>query len=214
LAANIASSVAVGSGGVSEVGGLVELGEELGDQLAATGHADLGEDRLDVVADGVGRQEQLVGDLGELRDTLGVLRDTGGRSPAAGLDRVAELVQLAREAGLDVKVEVASPPRELPPALDRAAYRILQEAVTNVLRHAGPARVAVSVGYGRDALVLRVTDDGRGSGDADHGAGQGIVGMRERAALLGGELTAGPRPGGGFQVLAQLPLQPGREESL
>jgi signal transduction histidine kinase len=149
--------------------------------------------------------------LGELRATLGVLRDTDeGRAPAAGLNRIAELARLAREAGLDVKVEVASPPRELPPAVDRAAYRILQEAVTNVLRHAGPARVAVSVAYGRDALVLRVADDGRGSGDGDDGAGQGIVGMRERAALLGGSLTAGPRPGGGFQVLAQLPLRPER----
>jgi signal transduction histidine kinase len=83
-----------------------------------------------------------------------------------------------------------------------------------VLRHAGPAQVTVSLSYGADALVARVVDDGRGSSDADHGAGQGIVGMRERAALLGGTLTAGPRPGGGFQVLAQLPLQPGRAASL
>jgi signal transduction histidine kinase len=149
--------------------------------------------------------------LGDLRATLGVLRDAEeGRAPAVGLDRVAELVRLAREAGLNLEVEMASPPRELPPAVDQAAYRILQEAVTNVLRHAGPARVAVSVAYGRDALVLRVADDGRGSGDGDHGAGQGIVGMRERAALLSGELTAGPRLGGGFQVLARLPLQPER----
>jgi signal transduction histidine kinase len=149
--------------------------------------------------------------LGELRATLGMLRDADDRrAPAGSLDQVGELVHLAREAGLDVEVEVASPPRELPPAVDRAAYRILQEAVTNVLRHAGPARVAVSVAYGRDALVLRVADDGRGSGDSDHGAGQGIVGMSARAALLGGTLAAGSRPGGGFQVLAQLPLQPER----
>jgi signal transduction histidine kinase len=149
--------------------------------------------------------------LGELRATLGVLREADdGQGPAAGLDRLAELVGLARQAGLDVELAAASPPRELPPAVDRAAYRILQEAVTNVLRHAGPARVAVTVTSGDDALVLRVADDGRGPGPAGNGAGQGIVGMRERAALLGGELTAGPRPGGGFEVLARLPLEPGR----
>jgi signal transduction histidine kinase len=149
--------------------------------------------------------------LGELRATLGMLRDAEDRrAPTPGLGQVEELVGVAREAGLDVKLEVASPPRELPSAVDQAAYRILQESITNVIRHAGPARVTVSLTYGPDALELRVADDGRGPRDAGHGAegGQGIVGMRERAALLGGELTAGARPGGGFQVEARLPLQP------
>jgi signal transduction histidine kinase len=89
--------------------------------------------------------------------------------------------------------------------VDQAAYRILQESITNVIRHAGPARVTVLLTYGPSDLELRVADDGRGPGDAPEG-GQGIVGMRERAALLGGELTAGSRPGGGFQVRARLPL--------
>jgi signal transduction histidine kinase len=147
--------------------------------------------------------------LGELRATLGMLRDAEDRrAPTPGLGQVEELVGMAREAGLDVKLEVASPPRELPSAVDQAAYRILQESITNVIRHAGPARVTVSLTYGPDELELRVADDGRGPRDAGHGAegGQGIVGMRERAALLGGELTAGARPGGGFQVRARLPL--------
>jgi signal transduction histidine kinase len=147
--------------------------------------------------------------LGELRATLGMLRDVDDRrAPTPGLSQVDELVGMAREAGLDVKLEVASPPRELPSAVDQAAYRILQESITNVIRHAGPARVTVSLTYGPDELELRVADDGRGPRDAGHGAegGQGIVGMRERAALLGGELTAGARPGGGFQVRARLPL--------
>jgi signal transduction histidine kinase len=105
---------------------------------------------------------------------------------------------------------VASPPRELPSATDQAAYRILQESITNAIRHAGPARVTVSLTYGPGDLRLRVTDDGRGPRHAGPGAdrGQGIVGMRERAVLLGGELTAGARPGGGFQVQARLPLPP------
>jgi signal transduction histidine kinase len=138
-----------------------------------------------------------------------MLRDAEDRrAPTPGLGQVEELVGMAREAGLDVKLEVASPPRELPSAVDQAAYRILQESITNVIRHAGPARVTVSLTYGPDELELGVADDGRGPRDAGHGAegGQGIVGMRERAALLGGELTAGPRAGGGFQVRACLPL--------
>jgi signal transduction histidine kinase len=149
--------------------------------------------------------------LGELRATLGMLRDAEDRrAPPPGLGQVEELVGMAREAGLDVKLEVASPARELPSAVDQAAYRILQESITNVIRHAGPARVTVSLTYRADELELRVADDGRGPPDAGHGTegGQGIVGMRERAALLGGELTAGPRPGGGFQVRARLPLPP------
>src|SRR6266545_4166935 len=153
--------------------------------------------------------------LGELRATLGMLRDADDdrRAPTPGLNQIEELVGLAREAGLDVKVEVASPPRELPGATDHAAYRILQESITNAIRHAGPARVVVSVAYGPSHLELLVADDGHGPRDAARGAGdagRGIVGMRERAALLGGELTAGPRPGGGFQVRARLPLPPDR----
>jgi len=150
--------------------------------------------------------------LGELRITLGMLRDADDRrAPTPGLGQVEELVGMAREAGLDVKLEVASPARELPSATDQAAYRILQESITNAIRHAGPARVTVSLTYGPDDLELRVADDGRGPRDGGDRAarGQGIVGMRERAALLGGELTAGPRPGGGFQVQASLPLPPG-----
>jgi signal transduction histidine kinase len=151
--------------------------------------------------------------LEELRATLGVLRGAGPGSvpPAAGLDQVEELAAVARDAGLDVKVEAGAAPRELPSAVDQAAYRILQESITNAIRHAGRARVTVTLRYGPGVLELLVTDDGRGpDGPAAPGGGQGIVGMRERAELLGGELTAGPRPGGGFQVRARLPLPPER----
>jgi signal transduction histidine kinase len=150
--------------------------------------------------------------LGELRATLGVLRDDDDRrAPPPGLGQVGELAQLARGAGLDVEVEVRSPARELPAAVDQAAYRILQESITNVIRHAGPARARITLTYGPDDLELRVNDDGRGRPGAGHAdGGQGIVGMRERAALLGGELVAGPRPGGGFDVRARLPLPPDR----
>jgi signal transduction histidine kinase len=150
--------------------------------------------------------------LGELRATLGMLRgpDQDARMPPAGLAQVEDLAGLAREAGLEVQLQVAPPPRELPTAIDQAAYRILRESVTNAIRHAGPARLVVSVGYGPGGLELLVADDGRGPSDPNdaEGGGRGIVGMRERAALLGGELTAGPRPGGGFQVRARLPLAP------
>jgi signal transduction histidine kinase len=149
--------------------------------------------------------------LDELRATLGMLRDPDqdARMPPAGLAQVEELATLAREAGLDVKVEVTSPPAELPTAIDQAAYRILRESITNAIRHAGPARLVVLVGYGPGSLELLVADDGRGRGDPNdaQGTGRGIAGMRERAALLGGELTVGPRPGGGFQVRARLPLR-------
>jgi signal transduction histidine kinase len=159
--------------------------------------------------------------LGELRSTLGMLRDAGEdrRAPTPGLNQVEELVGIAREAGLDVKLEVASPPVELPGTTDQAAYRILQESITNVIRHAGPARVVVTITYGPSDLELLVVDDGEGLESAggrqatdsdrqDRRSARGIVGMRERAELLGGELTAGPRPGGGFRVRARLPLPP------
>jgi signal transduction histidine kinase len=150
--------------------------------------------------------------LDELRAALGLLRGADdGRAPAAGLDQVEELAGMAREAGLDVKVEMGPAPPELPGAVDQAAYRIVQESITNAIRHAGPARVTVSLRYGPTDLEILVSDDGRGP-DGPAAGGQGIVGMRERAALLGGELTAGPRPGGGFQVRARLPLSEGSGE--
>jgi signal transduction histidine kinase len=152
--------------------------------------------------------------LDELRATLGVLRDAADddrRSPSPGLDQVGELVGLAREAGLDVKAQVDAAPQELPSAVDQAAYRIVQESITNVIRHAGPARVTISLTYGPSDLEILVADDGRGARDAGHGqdggGGRGIAGMRERVGLLGGELSAGARPGGGFQVRARLPLR-------
>jgi signal transduction histidine kinase len=145
--------------------------------------------------------------LRELRDTLGVLRDTEDeRAPTPGLGRLDEICELAREAGLDVTVETRGPPgAELPSSVDHAAYRILQESITNVIRHAGPARVAIAVRYSERELRIEVTDDGRGPSDAN-ASGRGIAGMRERCALLGGELTAGRGPAGGFQVRARLPI--------
>ena len=151
--------------------------------------------------------------LRELRATLQVLRaaDDGQRAPHAGLSQVDELVAVAREAGLDVKLETGTPSTEVPGAVDGAAFRILQEAITNVIRHAGPARVTVSINYSPTDLEIKVADDGRGIGDAPDkvpaGSGRGIAGMRERCALLGGRLTAGPREEGGFQVHARLPLK-------
>jgi signal transduction histidine kinase len=163
--------------------------------------------------------------LHEMRAVLGVLRDSGnGRVPHPGLAQVNELTSMAREAGLDIKLEVRSPPAPLPSAVDHTAYRILQESITNVIRHVGPTRVTVTLDYGTDVLEVRVTDEGGldASGD-DAGRprppagtvnsrsaepGRGIVGMRERCGLLGGELTAGPRPCGGFEVNARLPLAP------
>lgn len=148
--------------------------------------------------------------LRELRATLGVLRSSEDeqREPTPGLGALDQLTGMAREAGLDVKVEVDSAPRELPSAVDRAAYRILQESITNVVRHAGPARVTVSIACRDGRLAIRVTDDGPGPPAAGDGTGSGITGMRERCLLLGGELSAGPGPEGGFQVRARLPLAP------
>lgn len=153
--------------------------------------------------------------LREMRAILGVLRDTDdGRMPHPGLEQIDGLTTAARDAGLDIKLETTSPPEPLPSAVGSAAYRILQEAITNVIRHVGPTRVTVALDYGVDALEIRVTDEGRGqaAGQAQHpngdGVGRGIAGMRERCQLLGGELAAGSRPSGGFEVKARLPLAP------
>ncbi|WP_103954715.1 sensor histidine kinase [Nonomuraea solani] len=139
----------------------------------------------------------------ELRATLGVLRQGEPDGVEAGLSRLPRLVSRAEGAGLRVAHTVSGDPYALAPAVDRAAYRIAQEALTNVLRHAGPATVTLAVEYDPSKLVLRVENDGE-PGTA--GPGMGLIGMRERAVAIGGTLTAGPRDGGGFAVRAELPV--------
>ncbi|UFR06086.1 sensor histidine kinase [Streptomyces sp. Go40/10] len=143
--------------------------------------------------------------LGEVRQVLGALRAPGAapRAPAPGLARLPELVQQAAAAGLTVETE-GEPPR-LPPGADLAAFRILQEALTNVVRHSGSRHARVRFGYGDGVLRLRIDDDGPATGADAGGSGNGLAGMRERAAALGGTIEAGPRPDGGFRVLAVLP---------
>ena len=151
--------------------------------------------------------------LEELRAMLTTLRqddDDAPRSPAPGLDRLPELIELTRAVGLSVEAEVAGKPPQLPAAVNLAAYRIIQESLTNVTRHAGRARVTVRVTYDDTNMHVEIDDDGTapaGVGSAI-GTGTGITGMRERAAALGGDLSAGFRHGGGFRVSARLPVGP------
>jgi signal transduction histidine kinase len=149
--------------------------------------------------------------LREMRAILGVLRGPDeGRVPHPDLSQLEDLTAQARDAGIEVEVEVeSSSPTPLPSAVGSAAYRILQEAITNVIRHVGPTRVTVALDYGIDALQIRVTDQGhRGVPGSAASSGRGIAGMRERCQLLGGDLTAGSLPDGGFEVRARLPLAP------
>jgi signal transduction histidine kinase len=151
----------------------------------------------------------------ELRTTLSVLRsDQDGDS--SDLGQLDSLVARARAAGLPVTVTVTGTQRALPPEADQAAYRIVQEALTNVSRHAGRACARVHLHYSPDALSVQVDDDGAGAGTstgtvpgtgARSGPGLGLIGMRERVTALGGRLQAGPRDGGGFQVYAELPAR-------
>jgi len=184
--------------------------------------------------------------LGELRSVLGVLRQDGDepqRDPAPGLEQLDDLVSRSAAGGIAVRTTIEGTPRPVPAGVGLAAYRIAQEALTNVTRHAGRATASVRVSYGERDITVEIADDGRGagrpdsagpgagvSGAASSGAagsgtggsgaagsgavpppaaqagGNGIPGMRERAAALGGQLEAGPRPEGGFRVLARLPL--------
>ena len=151
--------------------------------------------------------------LVELRSALDVLRQSGERAPRApttGLDQLDALVERTRSAGVAVELTVEGDHRTLPPGVDLAAFRIVQEALTNVVRHAHARNVTVRVGYRPEDLTVEVDDDGLGPGAEPDGQGNGIVGMRERAATLGGELDAGARPGGGFRVRARLPFTDGR----
>ncbi|HZN18728.1 MAG TPA: sensor histidine kinase [Micromonosporaceae bacterium] len=147
--------------------------------------------------------------LREVRSVLAALRpddEAAPRTPAPGLDRVGDL---AADAGQRVSTTVLGLSRPLPPEVDRAAYRIVQEALTNVRRHAGDgASATVTIEYADGELRVTVDDDGRAApGLSGVESGNGIPGMRERAAALGGDLSAGPRPGGGFRVRARLPLE-------
>ncbi len=147
--------------------------------------------------------------LDELRHLLGVLRpeaDVDGLGPQPGLADVPQLVEQLGEAGLDVSLTMDDVQTDLPARVSLSAYRIVQEALTNVLKHAGPgARTEVKLGTDNHGLAIEVLDTGHGATILP-GSGHGIVGMRERALLLGGSLDAGPRPGGGFQVVAHLPI--------
>ncbi|MFC0005860.1 sensor histidine kinase [Micromonospora siamensis] len=145
--------------------------------------------------------------LDELRVTLGAVRRGAEREPVPGLARLDALVGRLAGAGLRVELRVTGEPADLPPPVDLAAYRVAQEALTNVLRHAGVDRAAVTVRHAPGEVSVEVTDAGTGG---EGGAGHGLAGMRERVAALGGELAAGPLPGGGFRVYARLPVEPAR----
>ncbi|GAA1010442.1 two-component sensor histidine kinase [Acrocarpospora pleiomorpha] len=150
------------------------------------------------------------GAVEELRRMLHLLRGPGtdGLTPLPGLARLEDLVEQARSAGLDVEVDVAGEPVPLPAGLDLSAYRIVQESLTNALKHAGPTAVTVTIGYRPNELSLDITDAGPRDGARGAPAatgGHGLIGMRERAALFRGDLTAGPH-GSGFAVRAALPL--------
>jgi signal transduction histidine kinase len=153
--------------------------------------------------------------LDELGAMLSVLRQSGESDsptePAPSLDHLDALIDSFTAAGLAVDWTLSGRPRLLPAAVDLAAYRIVQESLTNVHKHGGGAAARVTVSYAADGLTVVVRDDGTGTA-GPNGTGHGILGMRERAAAAGGELRAGPRPEGGFQVYARLPL-PSTEES-
>lgn len=144
--------------------------------------------------------------LTDMRRVLGALRDgeEAELAPESGLERLGMLIEQTRASGLEVDLRIEGEPTPLPPPLDLAAYRVVQEGLTNVRKHAGARHVGVIVRYGRDAISVGVTDDGDGSG-AGGGTGRGLAGLRERVALLGGEFVAGPLQRG-FALRATLPL--------
>ncbi|MGV9385225.1 sensor histidine kinase [Nonomuraea sp. NPDC003707] len=141
----------------------------------------------------------------ELRATLEALRDDD-TSPPRGLDDVAELVERARTTGLDATLTIGGQRHDVPAAVDRTVYRIVQESLTNVARHAAAATASVRIDYRPDALAVRIDDDGRATPDAAPPPGVGLLGMRERVTALGGRLRAAPREEGGFTVQAELPV--------
>lgn len=170
------------------------------------------EEQPDKAAEALGAIKSASKDaLNELREILGVLRqaeDLQSRRGAPGLGRLDVLVEGTTAAGVPTELRVVGRRRPLPASVDLTAFRIVQEALTNVLRHAGPATAVVTVAFEREALVIEVEDDGRGPAleSSTLGSGSGIVGMRERAAAVGGEVEASRRRDGGFRVSARLPV--------
>jgi len=152
--------------------------------------------------------------LTELRRLLGVLRQAdepqASLTPVPGLANLEGLLAEVAKAGLAVRLRVEGRPAPLPAGVDLSAYRIVQEALTNVVKHAGPATAQVTIRYRDQEVAVEVTDNGRGvaaaAGDGRRGTGHGLIGMRERVAAFGGDLEVGPRPGGGFRVAARLPV--------
>src|SRR6185369_863013 len=150
--------------------------------------------------------------LDEMRRLVGMLRggeETLPLAPQPSLRELDTLVEQVRAAGLPVHVAIEGEPRDLPPGIDLSAFRIVQEALTNALTHAGPARARVVLRYLADELELEISDDGPGD-DQGSGSGYGLVGMRERVTVYGGELEAGRRPGGGYALRVRLPLRSAR----
>jgi signal transduction histidine kinase len=149
--------------------------------------------------------------LAQMRRLIGVLTDADGTAstaPMPGLAELDPLLDTVRAAGLPVELMRTGTPRDLPPGADLAAYRVIQESLTNVLKHAGPANARVSLDFGSDRLTIEVADDGRGQ-PAEPGVGHGLIGMRERVGVFGGTLRTGERPGGGFVVRAEIPVEDG-----
>ena len=150
--------------------------------------------------------------LMELRRLLGVLRGSDEKlalTPQPGLGNLDALIGQTREAGLPVELRIEGEPEPLPPGVDLAAFRVVQQALTNARKHAGPARARVAVRYRENELELEISDDGAGTGKGD-GFGHGLIGMRERVSLYGGAFESGKRDGGGYRVRAKLPLDPNR----
>jgi signal transduction histidine kinase len=189
--------------------GIIAIQAGMGSRVIATQPAEAGNALAAIEA--TSRQT-----LAGLRQMLGALRRAEPRTgswpapahPAPGLAGLGRLAADTLDAGVRVDVQWRGDRRPLPAEVDLSAFRIVQEAVTNVIRHAGTRHCQVSIDCHDEELSIEVTDDGRGAGNAGSTApaGYGITGMRERAGLLGGQLTAGPRPGGGFRVAARLPL--------
>jgi signal transduction histidine kinase len=141
-----------------------------------------------------------------LRATLEALRDDD-TTPPHGIDHVPELVERASKAGLEATLMIGGQRHDVPAAVGRTAYRIVQESLTNIARHAAATTASVRIDYRPDALAIRVDDDGKATPDVAPEPGIGLLGMRERVTALGGHLRAAPRSGGGFTVHAELPVE-------